>query len=151
MYGFQQAPKAWYSRLDKYLQQQGFKEINVDRNLYIKVDQGNMIILEVYVDDIIFGSDDDKMIQRFSQDMQNEFEISLLGELNFFLGLQISHLDDGIFISQSKYIKEMLKKIWMEDCKLVSTPMIIGYKLSKDYELEEVDQKLYMSMIDSLL
>ena len=70
-----------------------------------------MIIIEVYVDDIIFGSNDaimsndDRMSQQFSKDMQSEFEMSLLGELNFFLGLQISQLDDGIFISQSKYIK----------------------------------------------
>ena len=110
-----------------------------------------MIIIEVYVDDIIIGCDDDKLSQQFSKDMQNEFEMSLLGELNFFLGLQISQLNDGIFISQSKYIKEMLKKFGMEDCKPVSTPMIIGYKLRKDDGLKEVDQKLYRSMIGSLL
>ena len=83
--------------------------------------------------------------------MHNEFEISLLGELNLFLGLQISQLDDGIFISQSKYIKEMLNKFEMEYCKLASTPMIIGYKLSKDDESKEVDQRIYRSMIGSLL
>ena len=64
-----------------------------------------MIIIEVYVDDIIFGSDDDRMSQKFSKDMQSEFEMSLLGELTFLLGLQISQLDDRIFISQTKYIK----------------------------------------------
>ena len=76
---------------------------------------------------------------------------SLLGELKFFLGLQISQLNDGIFISQSKYIKEMLKKFGMEYCKPVSTPMITSYKLRKDDESKEVDQKLYRSMIGSLL
>ena len=65
--------RAWYSRLDKYLQQQGFKKGNVDRNLDIKVDQDNIIILEVYVDDIIFRSDDDKLSQQFAKDMQSEF------------------------------------------------------------------------------
>ena len=70
-----------------------------------------MIIIEVYVDDIIFGSDDDKLSQQFAKDMHSEFEMSLLGELNFFLGLHISQLNDGIFISQSKYIKETLKKL----------------------------------------
>ena len=77
LYGLKQSPRAWYSRMDRYLRQQGFKKGNEDRNIYIKVDQDNMIILEVYVDDIIFGSDDDKMSRRFSQDMQNEFEMSL--------------------------------------------------------------------------
>ena len=66
------------------------------------MDQDIMIIIEVYVDDIIFGSDDDKMRHKFSKDMQSEFEMSFLGELNFFLGLQIYQLDDGIFISQTK-------------------------------------------------
>ena len=75
----------------------------------------------------------------------------MLGELNFFLGLQISQLNDGIFISQSKYIKEMLKKFGMVDCKPLSTPMITGCKLSKDDESKEVDQKMYKSMIGSLL
>jgi hypothetical protein len=78
------------------------------------------------VDDIIFGSDDDRMSKKFSQDMQNEFEMTLHGELNLFLGLHISQLVDGIFISQTNYIKEMLNKFRMEDCKPVSTPMVNG-------------------------
>ena len=134
MYGLKQAPRAWYARLDKYLQQKGFKRGSVDNNLYIKMDKESMIIIEVYVDDIIFGSDDDRLSQEFAKDMQKEFEMSLLGELKFFLGLQISQQNNGIFISQSKYIKEMLKKFGMEDCKPVSTPMTIGCKLSKDDE-----------------
>ena len=74
--------------------------------------------------------------------MQKEFEMSLLNELTFFLGLQISQQTKGIFITQRKYIKEMLKKFKMEDCKPVSTPMITGCKLSKDDESKEVDQRL---------
>ena len=77
--------------------------------------------------------------------------MSLLGEMKFFLGLQISQLNNEIFISQSKYIKEMLKKFGMEDCKPISTPMTIRCKLSKDHESKYVDQKLYKSMIGSLL
>ena len=98
-----------------------------------------MIILEVYVDDIIFGSDDNTLNQRLAQDMQKEFEMSLLGELTYFLGLQITQHDDGIFISQTKYIKEMLKKFDMEGCKAVSTPMITSCKLSKDDTSRAVD------------
>ena len=93
-----------------------------------------MIIIEFYVDDIIFGSDDDRLSQQFAKDMQKEFEMSLLGELKFFLGLHISQQNNGIFISQSKYIKEMLKKFGMEECKPIITPMTIGCKLSKDDE-----------------
>jgi hypothetical protein len=115
LYGLKQAPRAWYSRLERYLQQKGFKKDNVDNNIYIKVNQNNLLIIEVYVDDIIFGSNDDRMSHKFSKDMHNEFEMSLLGELSFFLGLCICQLDIGIFISQTKYIKEMLKKFGMVD------------------------------------
>jgi hypothetical protein len=89
LYGLKKAPRAWYSRLDKYLQQAGFRKGSADNNLYIKVSQGNILLIEVYVDDIIFGSDDDRLSQKFAKDMHNEFEMSLLGELSFFLGLHI--------------------------------------------------------------
>ena len=84
-------------------------------------------------------------------DMKSEFEMSLLGELNLFLRLHIYQLDDGIFISQTKYIREILKKYGMEECKSISTTMIIGYKLRKYDESKEVDQRLYRSISRSLL
>jgi hypothetical protein len=151
LYGLKQAPRAWYSRLDKYLQQAGFKKGSADNNLYIKVSQGNILLIEVYVDDIIFGSDDDRLSQKFAKDMQNEFEMSLLGELSFFLGLQIHQRNQGIFISQTKYIREMLKRFGMEDCKPVITPMQTSCKLSKDDDSKSTDQRKYRSMIGSLL
>jgi hypothetical protein len=83
--------------------------------------------------------------------MQNEFEMSLLGELSFFLGLQICQRNQGIFISQTKYIKEMLKRFGMEDCKLVTTPMQTSCKLSKYDDSKSKDQRQYRSMIGSLL
>jgi hypothetical protein len=110
LYGLKQAPRAWYSRLDKYLQQAGFRKGSADNNLYIKVSQGNILLIEVYVDDIIFGSDDDRLRQKFAKDMHNQFEMSLLGELSFFLGLQIHQNKQRIFISQTNYIIEMLKR-----------------------------------------
>ena len=80
-------------------------------NLYVKVDEDKLTIIEVYVDDIIFGSNDDRLSKDFATKMQSEFEMSMLGQLTYFLGLQISQQDKGIFIYQTKYIKEMLKKI----------------------------------------
>jgi hypothetical protein len=105
LYGLKQAPRAWYSSLDKYLQQEGFRKGSADNNLYIKVSQGNILLIEVYVDDIFFGSDDDTLSQKFAKDMKNEFEMSLLGELSFLLGLHICQRNQGIFISKTKYIK----------------------------------------------
>lgn len=151
LYGLKQAPRAWYSRLDKYLREKGFKKGNEDSNIYIKVDGHRMTIVVVYVDDIIFGGNKDTLCKEFVDQMQSEFEMSMLGELSYFLGLQISQQDKGIFISQTKYARDMLKKFQMEDSKLVSTPIVTGCKLSKVDESPEVDQTLYRSMIGSLL
>jgi hypothetical protein len=129
LYGLKQAPRAWYSRLDKYLQHAGFRKRSANNNLYIKVSQGNILLIEVYVDDIIFCSDDDMLSHKFVKDMKNEFEMSLLGELSFFLGLQIHQSNQGIFISQTKYIREMLKRFGMENCKPIISPMQTNCKL----------------------
>ena len=101
----------------------------------------------VYVDDIIFGSNEESMIQKFSSDMQQEFEMSLLRELTFFLGLQVQQAIDGIFLSQTKYLKKILNKYGMEECKPVSTPMITGCNLSSHDDSPTVNQPKYRSMI----
>jgi hypothetical protein len=105
----------------------------------------------VYVDDIIFGCTNESFVQWFANSMQIEFEMSMIGELSYFLGLQVKQSSAGIFISQEKYLKEMLKKFQMEDSSTVITPMVVGCKLSKDYISPDVDQRTYRSMIGSLL
>jgi hypothetical protein len=87
---------------------------NADNNHYIKVNEDSILIIEVYVEDINFGSDDDRMNQKNSKYMQNKFDMSLIGEISFFLGLQICQSNKSIFISQTKYIREMLKRFGME-------------------------------------
>jgi len=110
LYGLKQAPRAWYYRLDKYLHQQGFSKGSANSNLYIKIENNKLLILVVYVDDIIFGSNEEAMSQNFALVMQKEFEMSLLGELKYFLGLQIQQNEGNIFLSQTKYLKQILKK-----------------------------------------
>jgi hypothetical protein len=105
----------------------------------------------VYVDDIIFGCTNNSSVQWFSNSMQKEFEMSMIGQLSYFLGLQVNQSFAGIFISQEKYLKEMLKKFQMEDSSPLSTPMVVGCKLSKDDISLDVDQRTYRSMIGSLL
>ena len=95
-----------------------FSKGSADSNLYIKVENDKLLILVVYVDDIIFGSNEEAMSQSFASIMQKEFEMSLLGELTYFLGLQIQQKEGGIFLSQTKYLKQILKKYGMEDAKL---------------------------------
>jgi hypothetical protein len=149
LYGLKQAPRALYYRLDKFLQDKGFKKGIVDNNLYIKSEGDNLLVLLVYVDDIIFGCTNESYVHANS--MQTEFEMSMIGELSYFLSLQVNQSSAGIFISQEKYLKEMLKKFQMEDSSLVSTPMVVGGKLSKDDISPYVDQRTYHSMIGSLL
>jgi len=103
----------------------------------------NKLIVVVYVDDITFSSSINKIYQEFAKEMKKEFEISMLGELSLFLGLHISQSDRGIFISQTKYIKETLNKFIMEDCAQVNTPMVTSCKLSKDDESLEENQTSY--------
>ena len=111
LYGLKQAPRAWFSRLDNYLKQQGFKRGATEINLYLKIEDVNMIIVFVYVDDIIIGSNLQILSVNFASEMKKEFKMSMLGELTFFLGLQVYQTDKGIFISQTKYIKTCLKDL----------------------------------------
>ena len=103
------------------------------------------------MDDIIFGCTNDSYVQWFSNAMQCEFEMSMIRELSLFLGLCIIQSYESSFLSQEKYLKEMLKKFQMEDSSPVSTPMVVGYKLSKDDPSHDVDQITYRSMIGSIL
>ena len=103
------------------------------------------------MNDIIFGCTNDSFVQWFANAMQYEFEMSMIGELSFFLGLRIIQSFEGLFLSQEKYLKEMLKRFQMEDSSSVSTPMVVGCKLSKDDPLPDVDQRTYRSMIGIIL
>ncbi|GJY14818.1 retrovirus-related pol polyprotein from transposon TNT 1-94 [Tanacetum coccineum] len=111
----------------------------------------NLIIVQIYVDDTIFGSTCQDMCDEFAKIMHDEFEMSMMGELNFFLGLQIKQMEDGIFFNQSKFIKEMLKKFGLEDSKPMKTAMSSDTKLTKDEECESGDSTKYQGMIGSLL
>jgi hypothetical protein len=151
LYGLKQAPKAWYDRLKTFLVDHKYTMGLVDNTLFTKKKGSHIIIVQIYVDDIIFGSTCQELCVDFSKIMHDEFEMSMMGELNFFLGLQIKQLEDGIFFNQSKYIKDMLKKFGLEDSKPIKTPMSTETKLTKDEESESVDSTKYRGMIGSLL
>ena len=123
LYGLKQAPRAWYERLHKYLVKIGFERTDDNNNLYIKAEKGkDILISEIFVDDIIFGGKD-VLCKDFAKQMKHEFEMSMFGEIKLVVGLQVHQLKHGIFVTQSKYIKEVLKTFGLEDSKLVSTPM----------------------------
>nr|GEU73668.1 retrovirus-related Pol polyprotein from transposon TNT 1-94 [Tanacetum cinerariifolium] len=151
LYGLKQAPKAWYDRLKAFLVKREYNMTMEDNTLFTKKKGSNLIIVQIYVDDIIFGSTCQELCDDFSKIMHDEFEMSMMCELNFFLGLQIKQLEDGIFFNQSKYIKEMLKKFSLQDFKPLKTPMYSDTKLTKDKECESVDSTKYRGMIGSIL
>jgi len=109
------------------------------------------MIPQIYVDDIVFGGMSNKMVQHFIKQMQYEFEMSLVGELTYFLGLQVKQMEDIIFISQSKYVKNIVKKFGMDNGSHKRTLAATHLKLSKDENGVAVDQSMYISMIGSLL
>ncbi|WJX39850.1 hypothetical protein P8452_27360 [Trifolium repens] len=151
LYGLKQAPRAWYERLSNFLLENGFQKGQIDNTLFRKTTKKDILIIQIYVDDIIFGSTNASLCKNFSKLMQDEFEMSMMGELKFFLGIQINQGKDGTYIHQSKYTKELLKKFNLEDCKIMSTPMHPSSSLSKEEIGSKVDQKLYRGMIGSLL
>nr|GEW05276.1 retrovirus-related Pol polyprotein from transposon TNT 1-94 [Tanacetum cinerariifolium] len=147
LYGLKQALKAWYDRLKAFLIKHDYSMGMVDNTLFTKKKDSNLIIVQIYVDDIIFRLTYQKMCDDFAKIMHDEFEMSMMGELNFFLRLQIKQLDDRIFFNQSKYIKEMLKKFGLEDSKPMKTHMSTETKLMRDEEGESVDNTKYRGMI----
>ena len=123
----------------------------VDTTLFTNKIGKDLFVLQIYVDDIIFGSTNQDFCEEFGKMMANEFGMSMIGELSYFLGLQIKQLKNGTFVSQGKYIKDMIKKFGMIDSKVISTPMRTNGNLDSDASGNMVDQKLYRSMIGSLL
>ncbi|GJU88717.1 putative ribonuclease H-like domain-containing protein [Tanacetum coccineum] len=110
LYGLHQAPRAWYETLSTYLLDNGFQRGKIDKTLFIKRHKGDILLVQVYVDDIIFGSTKKELCNAFEKLMHEKFQMSSMGELTFFLGLQVQQKKDGIFISQDKYVVEILKK-----------------------------------------
>ncbi|GJX62649.1 putative ribonuclease H-like domain-containing protein [Tanacetum coccineum] len=151
LYGLHQAPRAWYETLSTYLLDNRFQRGKIDKTLFIRRDKGDILLVQVYVDDIIFGSIKKSLCTEFEKMMHKKFQMSSIGELTFFPGLQVKQKEDGIFISQYKYVTEILKKFSFSDVKTASTPMETHKPLLKDTDGEDVDEHLYRSMIGSLM
>jgi hypothetical protein len=151
MYGLKQAPRAWYDRLTTYLLAKRFTRGQADRTLFIKNQGTNKLIAQIYVDDIIFGTTLDSLAHEFFEEMKQKFEMSMIGELNYFLGLQVKQTSKGIFISQSKYAKDLVKRFGLDGKSHARSPMSTSVKISIDLTGKPVDPTLYRSMIGSLL
>ncbi|GJV09623.1 putative ribonuclease H-like domain-containing protein [Tanacetum coccineum] len=151
LYGLHQAPRAWYATLSTFLLKNGYRRGTIDKTLFLKKDKHDIILVQVYVDDIIFGSTKKSWCDEFEALMKSRFQMSSMGELTFFLGLQVKQKPNGIFISQDKYVAEILKKFDFASVKTASTPIETQKPLVKDEEASDVDVHLYRSMIGSLM
>ena len=151
LYGLKQAPRAWYECLRDFLIANAFKVGKADPTLFTKTCDGDLFVCQIYVDDIIFGSTNQKSCEEFSRVMTQKFEMSMMGELNYFLGFQVKQLKDGTFISQTKYTQDLLKRFGMKDAKPAKTPMGTDGHTDLNKGGKSVDQKAYRSMIGSLL
>ncbi|GJS56821.1 putative ribonuclease H-like domain-containing protein [Tanacetum coccineum] len=151
LYGLHQAPRAWYATLSTFLLKHGYRRGTIDKTLFLKKHKRDIILVQVYVDDIIFGSTKKAWCDEFEALMKGEFEMSAMGELTFFLGLQVQQRPDGIFISQDKYVQEILKKFDLECVRTATTPYEAPKPKSKNEPDSPVNVHLYRSMIGSLM
>jgi hypothetical protein len=151
LYGLKQAPRAWYECLRDFLITNGFKVGKADPTLFTKTIANDLFVCQIYVDDIIFGSTNNSTCEEFSRIMVQKFEMFMMGELKYFLGFQVKQLQEGTFISQTKYIQDILTMFGMKDAKPIKTPMGTNGHLDLDTGGKSVDQKVYQSMIGSLL
>nr|GEV09216.1 uncharacterized mitochondrial protein AtMg00810-like [Tanacetum cinerariifolium] len=151
LYGLHQAPRAWYATISTFLVESGYIKGIINKTLFIKKDQKDIMLVQVYVDDIIFGSTKKSWCDEFEALMKNRFQMSSMGKLTFFLRLQVKQRKDGIFISQDIYVVEILKKFDFLNVKTASTPTETKKPLVKDAKAIDVDVHLYRSMISSLM
>jgi hypothetical protein len=151
LYGLKQAPRAWYECLRDFLISNAFKVRKADPTLFTKTCNGELFVCRIYVDDIIFGSTNQKSCEEFSRVMMQKFEMSMMGKLNYLLGFQVKQLEEGTFISQTKYTEDLLKRFGMKDAKSAKMPMGTDRHLDLDKGGKSIDQKAYQSMIGSLL
>lgn len=150
-YGLHQAARAWYARLSNFLLKHGYRIGAIDKTLFIKKNSIDIILVQVYVDDIIFGSTKESWCREFENLMKSEFQMSAMGELTFFLGLQLKQQLEGIFIHQEKYVRDILKKFDFELLRTATTPYEPPKPKNQNEPDEAVNVHLYRSMIGSLM
>ncbi|GJU77386.1 retrovirus-related pol polyprotein from transposon TNT 1-94, partial [Tanacetum coccineum] len=151
LYGLKQAPRAWYDTLSKFLLANNFFKGAVDPTLFTRKSGKHILLVQIYVDDIIFASTDHNACHIFSKEMSSKFQMSMMGQMSFFLGLQVSQSPRGIFINQAKYALETLKKYGMDLSDPVDTPMVDRLKLDEDLMGIPVDQTRFRGMVGSLM
>ncbi|GJY16111.1 retrovirus-related pol polyprotein from transposon TNT 1-94 [Tanacetum coccineum] len=151
LYGLKQAPRAWYDTLSKFLMANNFFKGAVDPTLFTHKSSKQILLVQIYVDDIIFASIDHNACNIFSKEMSSKFQMSMMGQISFFFGIQVSQSPGGIFINQAKHAIEILKKYGMDLTDPVDTPMVDRLKLDEVLKGIPVDQTRFRGMVGSLM
>ncbi|GKE02854.1 retrovirus-related pol polyprotein from transposon TNT 1-94, partial [Tanacetum coccineum] len=149
LYGLKQAPRAWYNMLSSFLLSQHFSKGAVDPTLFTWQDGNDLLLVQIYVDDIIFALTNTAMCNDFANQMSTKFKMSMIRQMSFFLGLQISQSPRGIFINQSKYASEIVKKYGMLTSDFINTPMVEKSKLDEDLQGKPIDATHYRAYADA--
>ncbi|KAK2982872.1 hypothetical protein RJ640_009714 [Escallonia rubra] len=151
IYSVKQAPRAWNSRIDRYFQDNGFVRCPHEYALYVKAyENGDVLYVCLYVEDLIFTGNNPSMFDEFKDAMAREFEMTDMGLMSYYLGLEVKQMKDGIFMSQEGNAKEVLKKFKMLDSKLVKKPMVCGVKLRNFDDRKKVESTFFKSLVGSL-
>ena len=152
LYGLKQAPRAWYSKIDEFFRENGFERSPNEPTLYVKR-QGTegIMLVSLYVDDMIYTGSSVQLINEFKEAMMKMFEMSDLGKLSYFLGLEVQQGEDGIFLSQQKYANDILSQFSMVGCKTVGTPMNVSEKLTSDDGTGIADARKFRSLVGRLI
>ena len=146
LYDLKQAPRSQYSRIDSHLVNLGFEKSPSESTLYIKKVDDEILVVFLYVDDLLVRGSSKELIDKFKEEMKDVFEMTDLGRMTFFLGMQVHQKQNEIFLCQHIYAKEFLKKFSMEECKPIATPMNQKGKFCREDGAKKVDEGLYRSL-----
>ena len=149
LYGLKQAPRAWYIKLRVALQLWGFVRAVSDASLFVKKTAGCVLYVLIYVDDILFTGSNNDALQSCIKALDTHFALKTLGSVNYFLGFEAYRDNSGIYLTQTKYVLDLLKKAAMHDSKPCDTPMAVGVSLTDEGELF-FNPSLYRTLIGSL-
>jgi len=151
LYGLKQAPCSWHARIVAYLVSIGFHMVDADHSLYIRDNENGIVIICIYLDDLIVGGDNEGEIAHVKSLLKQEFDMKDLGELRYFLGIEIVRTKEGIWLSQRQYALDTLSKYGMADCKPIAMPLDLNLKLRADEGQVLEDVTMYRKIVGSLI
>jgi hypothetical protein len=151
LYGLKQSPRAWFGRFSLAMKKYGFQQSNSDHTLFLKHNKGRVTALIIYVDDMIITGNDTEEISKIQRQLGTEFEMKNLGGLKYFLGIEVARSNEGIFISQRKYVLDLLSEVGMLDCKPVDTPTIQNHKFGENNDSVPTNKEQYQRLVGKLI